>query len=366
MTSRIISLLLKIFTATAIPISAAANDLPWSAILIDVSGDICAPDNNGRSEKKLLTAFVDELATFLNDNDSVTVFGDGHAKVPFKVLRADSKHDFAFLRSCVGDGTRIYNAMLSQAATATGPQRILVVTNGLDRNSAFHPVTTSKILKDRGVTVDALCIYLPAESLKYDSLTVSKPELGDDFKKAIGFTGGNFKSARTAKEVRTSLKKLLKSAGGKRNADSSHDYGYDPALLEEALMKIAPEKRNVIETDTASVLRYNGVTFRGLNDVMSQAKSADRGVYVGIDALGYPTFDEYDSLYETRRYTNICFADSPEELQAKKQLMKSLKPGINYCKANADTPFDVLPLIYYVGEGDRMLVIGLEIVSEPH
>ena len=92
-----------------------------------------------------------------------------------------------------------------------------------------------------------------------------------------------------------------------------------------------------------------GVTFNGVKDMICQAHSRQPkgGVYVGVDARLYPCFDSSDYMYEDRYYTNIVFAHSQEELDAKMQQLKDIPEQGNYNKMTDE----LRPMAYW--EGDR-------------
>ena len=116
-----------------------------------------------------------------------------------------------------------------------------------------------------------------------------------------------------------------------------------------------------------------GHTFHGLEDIMAyremslcekytsndRAKSVmpkKRGkIHVGEVWQSYPCFDSSDYATETRSYQNylirkklICDDDM--------QKIKNLPTGGCLEKINEQMPLDVLPLVYYSGDGGFMLV----------
>lgn len=92
-----------------------------------------------------------------------------------------------------------------------------------------------------------------------------------------------------------------------------------------------------------------GVTFQGVKDMISRAhaRQPKGGVYVGVDERLYPCFDSSDYMYEDRHYTNIVFAQSQEELDAKMQQLKDIPEKGNYNKMTDE----LRPMVYW--EGDR-------------
>ena len=91
-----------------------------------------------------------------------------------------------------------------------------------------------------------------------------------------------------------------------------------------------------------------GVPFRGVDEMIEVAESGQPkdGVYVAIHCENYPCFDSSDALYEDRRYTNIVFARSLNELTNKMLVLKRLKPRANYDKLTSQ----LHPMAYWGGD----------------
>ena len=66
-------------------------------------------------------------------------------------------------------------------------------------------------------------------------------------------------------------------------------------------------------------IRVFGVTFKDIHEAISYALKGEpkEGVYVGVISERYPCFDSHDYAYENRRYWNIIFAKSEEDLNSK-------------------------------------------------
>lgn len=346
----------------AVSVAGVGKTIPWDAVLFDISGDIAAQDRSGRSEIQLLSAIVDEMGKYIDENDSVGVFANGRVFVTLKALRADAPQNYSFLRLSIGDGTRIYDSALSVAAADGSPKRILIVTNGTDNRSSFHPKTASKLLRSKGIVVDALCFYIDADSVGADSIFFRKNPFDKRFKEAIKSTGGSFVHIKDESQIPVAISKLLKGANPPKGLEPRAAAEYDEAILNATLNRITSRALLIQEVDTSACLKYNGTVFYGLNDIYRHHSSPQPGVYVGIDSSRYPCFDDSDWLYENRYYQNIYFGDSTDRINACKSNIESVKPSANYCKLHNATPVDILPMIYYRGEGDKMLICGLEIV----
>lgn len=72
----------------------------------------------------------------------------------------------------------------------------------------------------------------------------------------------------------------------------------------------------------------------------------------------YPTFDSYDSMYENRSFKNFIIRDR-EITQEDMKRLSDLPSDTNESRITKDIPEDMLPIVYYSGDGDFMLVAQL-------
>lgn len=95
-------------------------------------------------------------------------------------------------------------------------------------------------------------------------------------------------------------------------------------------------------------IRVFGVTFKDIHEAISYALKGEpkEGVYVGVISERYPCFDSHDYAYENRRYWNIIFAKSEEELNSKLEKLENEDHMINFCKLS-DT---LAPMAYWGGD----------------
>lgn len=102
--------------------------------------------------------------------------------------------------------------------------------------------------------------------------------------------------------------------------------------------------KKVRNTDKIRVL---GVTFKDIHEAISYAQKEEpkEGVYVGVISERYPCFDSHDYAYDHRRYWNIIFAKSEEELNSKLAKLEDAINVINFCKLS-DT---FAPMAYWGG-----------------
>jgi hypothetical protein len=112
--------------------------------------------------------------------------------------------------------------------------------------------------------------------------------------------------------------------------------------------------------------------FHGLKDIkkhveMSLYRDYSRGearpkepelscsVHVGEQWTPYPCFDFEDFVNENRTYQNYIFRLRPITQEDMKKL-SDLPGRSNVCKVTEDVPTDMLPMVYYDGDGGSMLV----------
>ena len=112
--------------------------------------------------------------------------------------------------------------------------------------------------------------------------------------------------------------------------------------------------------------------FHGLDDIkahveMSLYKDWSRGearvqepeksckVHVGEMWMPYPCFDWEDSMYEDRTYQNYVLRRRPITQEDMRQLSELPSHG-NELRISNDIPEDMLPMVYYCGEGNDMIV----------
>ena len=115
-----------------------------------------------------------------------------------------------------------------------------------------------------------------------------------------------------------------------------------------------------------------GHMFHGLDDIkqhveMSLYKDWSRGearaqepeksckVPVGEMWMPYPCFDWEDSMNENRTYQNFVLRSRPITQDDMRQLSKLPSHG-NELRISNDIPEDMLPMVYYCGEGNEMIV----------
>jgi len=114
-----------------------------------------------------------------------------------------------------------------------------------------------------------------------------------------------------------------------------------------------------------------GQVFHGLDDIIAhvemymcdgssgnpdKCKPEKKGkVHVGQLWLRYPCFDSSDYAYETRAYQNFILRDRPITSVDMKILNKLPWNG-NAKRISESVPSDMLPMVYYIGDGDQMII----------
>lgn len=96
------------------------------------------------------------------------------------------------------------------------------------------------------------------------------------------------------------------------------------------------------------------VHYRGVQRTKEE-KEIDWGFHVGDTSQLYPCFDSEDWASEDRYYQNYIIRKSPitdDEMQA----FFEIKARYNFTRLHERTPADMLPILYYKGEGDFMLL----------
>lgn len=130
-----------------------------------------------------------------------------------------------------------------------------------------------------------------------------------------------------------------------------------------------PEVRRCSITDDIDILGY---VFHGLADIqkhveMSLYKSYLKGkayereperacdVHVGEMWMPYPCFDSEDYANENRTYQNFIFRQQPITQDDMRRLSELPAKG-NECRISDNVPTDMLPMVYYIGDGDTLLL----------
>lgn len=118
----------------------------------------------------------------------------------------------------------------------------------------------------------------------------------------------------------------------------------------------------------------DGCWFDGLDDVKQQVEMAGNprhtysrwsayekhkpnpsGLHIGNLWESYPTFDSYD-VCDGRSFDNYVFAKQPLTEEMMEDYSKRIRAPFNFCMVHENIPDDLLPVLYYEGEGDTVLL----------
>ena len=115
-----------------------------------------------------------------------------------------------------------------------------------------------------------------------------------------------------------------------------------------------------------------GHTFYGLDDIINHReligerfmqrldcmvpKDADGypDIHIGALCEDYPVFDSYD-LGDDRSYQNYIFRKN-EITKEELETVYAVYHGVNFCMVHEQIPSDLLPILYYNGDGNYMLL----------
>jgi hypothetical protein len=121
--------------------------------------------------------------------------------------------------------------------------------------------------------------------------------------------------------------------------------------------------------DTITVL---GHEFHGLEDVMAHSSAYGRigssdmtlnectpqkkalNLYISELYARYPIFDSFD-VGDDRTYQNYVFTHEPVDSARMDEIFK-VGHRMNYCMVHENIPDHLLPMLYYCGDGDYMIL----------
>ena len=117
----------------------------------------------------------------------------------------------------------------------------------------------------------------------------------------------------------------------------------------------------------------NECLFHGLNDIKQQVEMSGNpshtyskwsarekyqpnpSFHIGNIWQSYPTFDSYDAA-DNRSYDNYVFSKEPLTEAMMDVYCKQIRSSYNFCMVHEDIPINLLPILYYEGEGDSVLL----------
>lgn len=351
---KIIKYLISVAILFGAILNVSGNKL-WDIILIDVSSDMDAYAKNNVKEMWLAEQCIKNLAEDVMP-DSLMVFADGRTILSTKDLY-DKKYEYSSIRNIIGDGTSINDALASCMAMTERPNRILVITNRREGSSSISSKTLSKLMKSKGMRIDALLvsagcdsIYMPSSFDHSDSLLYERTFIYSGLKRIVERTGGKIASIDGESDIRHEIKEFESLVAKKNTGNSKVGCKLNPELTERMLGRIKPQKLYICEVDTNTVIKYGGTEYKGLNAILQVSESTPNIL----------TDYEANQAVSIGKALNIVFVADPNDRESKLSILHQIKADDSFCKLRQDTPIDVLPMIYYSGTGDKMLLCGLE------
>lgn len=123
-----------------------------------------------------------------------------------------------------------------------------------------------------------------------------------------------------------------------------------------------------------SQIIFDGCRFDGLQDIDSQVEMAgnpkhiyskwynydeykynSEGLHIGRIWLGYPVFDSFDDC-DGRSYDNYVFSRNPITTAMMDLYCEQVSAGSNFCMVHEYIPKSLLPILYYDGDSDNVLL----------
>ena len=116
-----------------------------------------------------------------------------------------------------------------------------------------------------------------------------------------------------------------------------------------------------------------GHTFDGLKDIIAHREVVGKQYYRGFECFvpnditpykdvhigeiydNYPTFDSFDAC-DNRCYRNFIFSNEAITAQDMKKVFSATPHTNNFCMVHEAIDWGFLPILYYSGEGDYMLL----------
>ena len=176
------------------------------------------------------------------------------------------------------------------------------------------------------------------------------------------------------------LRDAMRNFGVRKVVDNIREFAPDSKALRERMdsfIEDHPEGSignfNIQLYSTEEDVEILGHVFHGLDDIIAYKEIAlyercmskkhaygvvpvKRGdIHVGEVWQNYPCFDSSDYATETRSYQNYVIRKT-HITSAEMQRVRDLPAEYSFNKITEEMPTDVLPLVYYSGDGGFMLV----------
>lgn len=343
-------------TTCLLCIQRASGNRLWDIILIDVSSDMDAYAKNGVNEMNIADYCLKHL---VNDKlaDSILFFAGGRTLLPIRNF-SENKFDYSGIRKIIGDGTSINDALASCIELEHRTGRFVVISNGRESGSSFSYATLSKLMNTKGIRVDAIVISSRCDSIyvksslfnSMDSTLYERTPKHFGLKNIVKITGGKIITLTDKHDLESKIDELSCVVAKEKIRSTKFGCNLNPALTEKVLARLKPQKLYICEVDTNVVIKYSGITYHGLNEILNVA-NFDSPILIDRDNK---------RKLEGDSPINVVFVSKPDEQDKKRLILSQVKTDSSYCKLSQDTPIDVLPMIYYSGRGSKMQLCGLE------
>lgn len=156
-------------------IQHAFGNKPWDIVLMDISSDMDSYGANGVTELDIANHCIKHLKS-RELLDSIMLFTGGRVTLPVDD-GSDIKYEYRDIRRIIGDGTSINDALTSCLGKINKANRILVISNGREVGSSISSNTLSKLVKLKGVQVDAIIVSSGCDSIYVKSHLTPKIQL---------------------------------------------------------------------------------------------------------------------------------------------------------------------------------------------
>lgn len=333
-------------------IQHASGNSPWDIVLVDISSDMDAYTKNGVNEMRIADGCLKHL---INDElaDTVMFFAKGRTIMPIRSL-LDKQLDYSEMRTIIGDGTSINDALASCMGISHIGDKIMVISNGREVESSISSNTLSKLMKYAGIRVDAIVVSANCDSIyakswynSTDSILYERNPVHSGLKNIVHITGGKIITVGSEFEIDDKINELLRRAVKEKTKSSMVRSNLNPDLSKKMLARVKPQKLYICEVDTNIIIKYHGIKYHGLSDILNGANS---DTSIMIDQDNNSNDDEAYPL-------NVVFVSSSDRARL---ILNRIKTDPSYCKLSQETPIDALPMIYYSGCGGKMRLCGLE------
>lgn len=111
--------------------------------------------------------------------------------------------------------------------------------------------------------------------------------------------------------------------------------------------------------DVAAAVELSGSTFALNHPQFFRTRTPEQvipGIHIAEIWESYPCFDAEDRMYENRTYQNYFFSEEPFSPAKVCDIISKCTNRCNYQFVNSEMPADFTPALYYVGDGDKMLL----------